>query len=184
MNVNLSPFIGNSSIDHIGLSITREDEPLGFPIMLNFNNWNTIWADKMTNLFMIGYQETVVQKHQSNQKYSKFDVTWSQTKKSLDYFDAVGNLTVEDGWILLRVEPNFKIEHWEEYVAFTYYNWLTGMGGLLSLLVSGFLWTSYWIAMSCGDGISMGILPGLSFNFFSYEELMWMKNRLGKSGVL
>merc|ERR1719317_446697 len=180
IEVGLSSFIDNSSIENIAFRIAREDSPPGIPVLLNFNEID----DGMVDIFLIGYQETVTHRYRSNEQYFKFDVTWSQTTKSPESFSASTNSTVQDSWIVLRVEPNFEVQHWEEYVAFSYGDWLTGMGGLFSLVTTGFLWTSYGIAQCCGDGISMGILPGLSFNFFSYEELMWIKNRLGKSGVL
>jgi len=180
VGIDLSPLIGNSSVDHVAFRITRDRYPSELPLMLD---WGGI-DDGMVDVFMIGYKETVTHKHESHENYSSFDVSWSRTKKTPSYFFAAGNITVQDSWLLLRIEPNSEVEHWGEFVAFTYYDWLTGMGGLFSLMATVFLWTSYGIAQCCGDGISMGILPGLSFNFFSYEEVMWMKNRLSKSGVL
>jgi len=172
--------IPNVKLGNVALRISRDENPEGFPILLNYNEED----DGNVDVFMIGYQETVTHKHRTNDQFSNFDITWSQTLKSTGYFTGVANMTVKDRSLLLRIEPNLEVDHWTEYVAFSYSDWLTGMGGMFSLMTTGFLWTSYGLALCCGDGISMGILPGLSFNFFSYEELMWIKNRLDKTGLL
>merc|ERR1719193_1603984 len=138
----------------------------------------------MVDVFMIGYQETVIHTWRTQEEYANFDLTWSQTMKSTAFLREAAGLALEDQSILLRIDPDLEVDHWREYVAFSYSDWLTGMGGLFSLITTGFLWSSYGLAVCCGDGISMGILPGLSFNFFSYEESMWIKNRLDKAGML
>ena len=85
--------------------------------------------------------------------------------------------------MLLHIKPDLQVDNWKEYVALGYGDWFTGMGGLFSIIVTGFLWVAYGTAVFFGDGLSMGILPGLSYNFFSYEEVMWIKKGLDKSGI-
>jgi len=172
--------IANATIRNVALRISRDEEPAGLPLMLNYNEMD----DGMVDIFMIGYRESVTHKYRTNEQYSNFDLTWSQTMKSTAFLATVSNMAIDDSSFIIRIEPNLEVDHWSEYIAFSYSDWLTGMGGLFSLMTTGFLWTSYGLALCCGDGISMGILPGLSFNFFSYEELLWIKNRLGKSGLL
>jgi len=172
--------IANVKVGDVTLRISRDEDPAGIPLVLNYNKEE----DSMVDVFMIGYQETVFHKYRTNDQLSNFDITWSQSTKSTAYFVGIVNITLEDNSLLLRIEPKLEVDHWTEYVAFSYTDWLSGMGGLFSLMAMGFLWTSYGLALSCGDGISMGILPGLSFNFFSYEELLWIKKKLEKKGVL
>jgi len=172
--------IANVKLGNAALRISRDENPAELPILLNYNEVD----DGKVDVFMIGYKETVTHKYRTNDNFSNFDITWSQTMKSIEYFTGVANMTLEDRSLLLRIEPNLEVDHWKQYVAFSYSDWLTGMGGMFSLMTTGFLWASYGLALFCGDGISMGILPGLSFNFFSYEELMWIKNRLDKTGLL
>jgi len=174
------PMIANVKLGDVALRISRDEDPAGIPLLLNYNEED----DGMVDVFIIGYQETVFHKYRTDDQFSNFDLTWSQSMKSTAYFAGVANITLEDCSLLLRIEPNLEVDHWTEYVAFSYADWLTGMGGLFSLMTTGFLWTSYGLALSCGNGISMGILPVLSFNFFSYEELLWIKNKLDKSGLL
>jgi len=79
---------------------------------------------------------------------------------------------------LLYLTPDIVVEHWEEYVAFGYEDWITGMGGLFSLITFVFFWISYYVAVYFGDGETMGILPIMSFSFYNFEETHWIKRRL------
>jgi len=180
VEIDLSSFIKGSFVDSIRFGVTRDQYSWEVPLMLDWDRT----VDEMVDMFMIGFKETITRKHQSFEWQSTFDVTWSRTKWTLPYFFAASNITASDSWLLLQIQPNSEVEHWGEFVAFGYNDWLAGMGGLFSLMTTGFFLTSYHIAKCCGDGISMGILPPLSFNLRSYEEVKWIKNRLGKSGVL
>jgi len=171
---------GNVTIEHINLILDRELRPSGVPVVIDQYNEN----DDEFDVFIIGYTEMITQKYRSKQSYSEIDMTWSQTKAPVQYAKAIHNVTVEPSYIMFHIKPNLEVDHWKEYVTFGYSDWLTGMGGLFSLMVAGFMWASYSIAVRCGDGVSMGILPGLSYNFFSYEEILWIKKKLGSSGLI
>lgn len=171
---------GNVTVEHLNVILDRETLPSGTPLVIDQYNE----GDDEFDVFIIGYTEMVTKKYRSKKSYSEIDMTWSQTAAPIELAKAIHNITVEPSYIMFHLKPNLEVDHWKEYVTFGYADWLTGMGGLFSLTVAGFLWTSYGIAVRFGDGISMGILPGLSYNFFSYEEILWIKRKLGSSGVI
>jgi len=170
----------NVTIEHINLIIDRELLPSRVPVVID---QYTIDDDEF-DVFAIGYTEMFTQKYRSKKSYSDIDMSWSQTTAPVQYAKAIYNITVEPSYIMFHIKPNMEVDHWKEYVTFGYSDWVTGMGGLFSLMVAGFMWASFSIAVRCGDGVSMGILPGLSYNFFSYEEILWIKKKLGSSGVI
>lgn len=179
LDMGVMSSMGEVSIENLSFKINREKDFSGLPILLNYE-----LDDNMVDVFIIEYQEAVTHKYNSNYQYSSFDVTWSHTVAQPVFFTEIANFTLNDSWIYLDINPNFEVDHWWEYVAFGYSDWLTGMGGLFSLMTTSFLWFSYCLSLCYGDGVSMGILPGLSFNFFSYEGILWMKNKLSQSAKL
>lgn len=160
---------------------TSADLPSAVPALLDYS---LIEGDESIDLFVVEYTETVHHKYQSDEQTSDFEITSSRTTATIDYFHTQHNVLVSDTDIAIWIVPSLKVEHWQEYVAFGYENWLAEMGGLLSISVPLFFWVSYYIAVCFGDGISMGILPGLSFTFFNFEGLEWMKNKSGASKLL
>jgi len=171
---------GNVTVQHINIILDREPLPSGVPIVIDEYSD----SDDEFDAFIIGYTEIVTRKYRSKKWNSQIDMTWSQTTAPVEHAKDIHNITVEPNHIMFFLQPNLVVDHWREYVTFGYWDWLTGMGGLFSLMVAAFMWASYSIAVCCGDGISMGILPALSYNFFSYEEILWVKKKLMSSGII
>jgi len=84
----------------------------------------------------------------------------------------------EAGMMDITFRGNLMIEHWEEYVSYSYYDWISGMGGMLSIASITFLWGAYYIAVVFGDKNTMGILPGISFVFSNLETIQDIKTRV------
>ena len=130
------------------------------------------------DVFLLHYTELVTHTY-DNRKVFDFEIaSWSQASVDEEILSSNYRVYPGDGDIVLNFATSTEVEHWEEYVAFGYTQWMTGMGGLLSITTAVFFWVSYLIAILFGDGIGMGILPGLSFNFSSYEHVHWMIARL------
>jgi len=79
---------------------------------------------------------------------------------------------------------NERIETWEEYVDFSYYDWVFAMGGLINLVTIVYFFVSYHIATKLGDTGTLGILPGLSKTFRNLEMLSLIKTRLELKKIL
>jgi len=176
-DVNAMALGGEVSFEHLVVTINREenvtDDNRGVTLQ-----WVAVDDDEKVDLFLFRYSEIVTKLH-NNGKVHDFEISgWSQATPEIDFLSSYYLINANSGDIVLNIASSPKIEHWEEYVAFGYTDWITGMGGLLTLITAMFFWVSYLIAILFGDRISMGILPGLSFNFASYEHVNWLVARL------
>jgi len=74
--------------------------------------------------------------------------------------------------ILLRLRSDFEVEHWEEYLDYGYVDWFVGMGGLVTFMISVFLFVAgkMWIALS--EKESTGILRLIS-GLHKLKEIVW-----------
>jgi len=84
----------------------------------------------------------------------------------------------DDGLLTIEFKWNSIIEHWEEYVDYDYYDWLSGMGGMISLASTLFFWGAYRLAVIFEEGFSMGILPEMSFIFENKETIGLVKQQV------
>jgi len=167
------------SLKHIVTYISREDFyyfPGGVIV-----KWDAVDEVDMVDCNVVNYDETVTHKHGSDVEHHDIEMGWTQTTLHIDDLYIIADVITESTDIVLFITPNLEVEHWFEYVAFGYTDWMTGMGGLSSLLCATFLWVSYYIAMYFGDGFSMGILPGLTFTFSNYEDVHWIKRKMHQS---
>jgi hypothetical protein len=165
--------------EHLLVIPSREDTggqtPQDFPSVLDFKPVKD--DDNEVEVFIIEWSESIHRKYNSDHEYSSFESAVSKNSASIDFLRHNYNILIKDTQILIMILPDMKVEHWEEYVPFGYSNWLAEMGGFFSLITTGFLWIAYYIATFFGDGILMGILPALSFSFFNFEGLQWIKSR-------
>jgi len=83
-----------------------------------------------------------------------------------------------DGQLVLSFRGNSMIGHWEEYVAYDYYDWCSSMGGLLSIASIIFFWGAYYLAVIFGEENTMGILPVMSKVFSNFENIQLLKHRV------
>lgn len=79
---------------------------------------------------------------------------------------------------------NEIVETWEEYVEFSYIDWIFAMGGMLSLLTFWYFFIAYHIARVLSNDGSLGILPGLSKVFRNLEMLSIIKKELEEREIL
>jgi len=89
---------------------------------------------------------------------------------------------LENGFVVV-LAPDLAIGHWEEYIEYGVWDWIAAMGGLLSLTAIVYYWVAHKIAKLAG-GMSMGILPGMSFVFSNMEEILYLKRQLRNDVML
>jgi len=85
----------------------------------------------------------------------------------------------ECGQVEIKFRSSMMIEHWAEYVDFDIYDWLSWMGGIISISSIFFFWVAYYLAIYFGDTYTMGILPEMSFVFDNFETVHLLKKRAG-----
>jgi len=83
----------------------------------------------------------------------------------------------KSGWIDFVFRGNLMVEHWAEYVEYGYFDWLSNMGGIISISSILFLWGAYYIAVLSGETSHMGILPQISFIFANFEKISLVTER-------
>jgi len=81
----------------------------------------------------------------------------------------------KNGIVDIQITTDLKVEHWQEYVEYGYWDWLAAIGGLLSFCSFVFLQVGYLITLTEGDDYTMGILPELSFTFSNLEMVQLFK---------
>jgi len=79
----------------------------------------------------------------------------------------------ESGIVELRIRPNLQVEHWQEYVYYTYYDMVSDLGGIMNIGTTIFFWSAYYMALVLEEQ-SMGILPAMSFIFNNYEAISYL----------
>jgi len=136
--------------------------------------------DNVANVsYNVGYKETIHYSLKNHQPSYRFQ---SDLKWSTDYLERwVGQ---EKHGISMTFRGNEIVETWEEYVEFSYIDWIFAMGGMLSLLTVLFFFVSYHIARILSDDDSLGILPGLSKVFRNLEMLSFIKKELEEKEIV
>merc|ERR1719320_259636 len=128
--------------EHLLLYLTRKgndtDLAKEVPLVLDFT---MVEDDEEVEMFLIEYSESIHHKWKSNVEHSYFERMSKKRSISLDFMEA-NNFFASDTDIVLLIVPDMKVEHWQEYVTFGYDNWLSEMGGLFSLMTTGYLWIS------------------------------------------
>jgi len=112
--------------------------------------------------FTVGYTEKVTQTiGGTNLHQLEAYLAWSET-----ILHPTDNLT--KGIVHISIETDMKVEYWQEYVEYSYTDWLAAMGGLLSIASFVFFRFGFVIASFAKDH-TMGILPKLSMSYRSLE---------------
>jgi len=83
----------------------------------------------------------------------------------------------EYGSFSVEFLPDLKIEHWQEYVEYGYWDWIGAMGGIFSLLYVVYFVVGKYIAVYSGSE-DLGILPAMSNVFRNQEDIGIMKRKL------
>jgi len=122
----------------------------------------------------IDYDEIVVRKwRKGDVNYFDSTLGWYHEEENNNY-----SANWEGGEINITFRGNLLIEYWEEYVAYSYYDWISGLGGMLSLASIIFFWGAYYLVVIFGEENRMGILPGISFIFSNLEKIHVIKDKV------
>jgi len=122
----------------------------------------------------IDYDERVVRTWQNGYiNYFTSSLGWYYENENDSYL-----ADMEAGVLELTFRGNLMIDYWQEYVAYGYYDWLSGMGGMLSISSIIFFWVAYYLSLVFGEKNTMGILPGISFVFNNLETIQVVKDRV------
>jgi len=142
---------------------------------LNFNEVVSLDSDRAFSenaymSFTIDYSEKVTRSI-GRTDMSKIETTMSWVE--ITPTTPNSNLS---GIVDLRARTDLIVEYWQEYVEYSYYDWLAAMGGLFSLCSIVFFQVGYIIAVIAGDGHTMGILPELSFKYSNLEMVYFLRD--------
>jgi len=128
--------------------------------------------DEAHQIFFIEYNEKVTKKYRSNEEVSTIESRLAQkicTTAEDSYSRTM--IKVRKGDLLFHFKPNLAVDHWMEYVDFGYWDWLTSIGGIFSLMSTLFFWLAYYLAILFASDGSVGILPEMSFVFANFEMI-------------
>jgi len=169
----------NNTIHIVGfwLYIARDLSGLSLTNLLYLAGRDAI-DKEATVSYNVGYRESIHYSLESPQPTNRFeiDLLWST-----DYAERwVGD---REG-LSITLRGSEIVETWEEYVEFSYIDWIFAMGGMLSLVTFWFFFVAYHIARLLSDDHSLGILPGLSKVFRNLEMLAMMKKELEEREIL
>jgi len=85
----------------------------------------------------------------------------------------------------INIVLDMPVNELEEYVEYSYLNWVCSMGGLLSLLsVQYYCICAIMVKVLGQSEWDMGILPVVSPIFLNRESLYWLKAQLKNNGVI
>lgn len=142
----------------------------------------SILQENRTNVFEVVYEETVVKLYQMNIPFISgpevlqytYDVEIEEEKFDPDLY-----------YTVISISPDMPVEEWEEYLEYSYLNWVASMGGFLSVLSLQYFWVAALLIKWYGENKwDMGILPMMSHVFINREILYWMKAQLTRKNVL
>jgi len=172
VNVNMPAMTLNGLIGLNGfwVSVSRETTTMNWEEIVNLPATKAIQGSKISSI--VDYEEKVVRMW--NNKY----VNYFTVSLGLHYEWDIDEF-LEDweiGLFSLTLKGNLLVEYWDEYVSYTYYDWLSSMGGMLSFASILFFWGAYYLATLFGEKSKMGILPGMSFVFKNLETIHMLKD--------
>jgi len=176
LRVNMLALSSNNTylVKYLKTKVSRTfDQDLATYGFLNYNDdWSNFDENEALELFFIEYSEKVTQKYRSTKAVYTME---SQLRQSIwtTAEDALGRtgFQVQKGDLILIYKPDLSVDHWTEYVAFGYWDWLTGIGGMFSIMSTVFFLFAYYLSKIFATDGSVGILPEMSFVFANFEEI-------------
>jgi hypothetical protein len=145
-----------------------------------FINYDDDWSNfdnyEVNQVFFIEYKEKVTKMYDSEEEVSMIESELTQEiwARASDIYARTG-FDVQKGDVVINFKPDLSVEHWIEYVSYGYLDWVTGMGGLFSLMTTIFFWFAYYLTKVPGNEGSVGILPEMSFVFANFEMIQGIR---------
>jgi len=193
------------------LSTPQEEGMLGFSIP--FSGFNPVHNQATINFqgFYVGLSRDKNKANFAELMHVPVDKTFSTNEVlvyDIDYDEKVihildsdeptyyistefGGQEVEDildnetyGELQMRFSTSRLVEVWSEYIEYGYTDWITAMGGMLSISSVVFFWGAYFLALILGDRKGMGILPKFYMVFSNYEDILSIKEQQEKGHLV
>jgi len=171
------------SISNFFVKVDRQLNPGLYYQSGIFLNYQQYQHEDVWYLYNIGYKETVKHKLNGDVIHTIEDeLIWDYNYLEYEgeYYDYYYDLTLnynDTRGFMVRLAPDLKIEHWEEFVEYGVWDWIAAMGGVLSITSMVYFWVGYRIAKYSGS-TSLGILPAMSFVFTNLEDIRYIKRQL------
>jgi len=147
-----------------------------FEFILYDDDWSKYHNNQSNQVFFLAYREKVTETYGNKKEVGTIETELTQ-KIWTNYEDTYGRtgMEVKKGDVVIIFKPDLAVEHWKEYVAFGYLDWVTGMGGLFSLMTTIFFWFAFYLTKFPGSDGSVGILPEMSFVFANFESIQGIR---------
>jgi len=167
------------------LRMNNDDNPdflTEFTQGVEFEIENLLSGDGRNNVFKVAYEESVSKLYQTN-------IPFFSGPEVFRYTYDVGIEREEEqedsDSVLISISPDMPVEELEEYVEYSYLNWVASLGGFLSVLSLQYFWIAALLINWFGESEwDMGILPLMSHVFINREIVFWMKAQLTGTQVL
>jgi len=171
--MNLNPLLW---VDVIYFTITRETWGL-----LPIRGLKLTWYDGMVQLHVVSYEESVTSRLGTNHRNSIEIYSRSTTGMPPVEAQQWLNISADYGDVIVQVLPDLLVDHWEEYVEYGYWDWLTAMGGLFSIICVVYFSVSYHVGLKLGhDTFELGILSEMSLIHRNIEHIHVIKKFLNQ----
>jgi len=165
---------GTYSVRYFKTKVGRTIEhDLGQYEFINYDeDWSKFEDDESHQLFFIEYNEKVTKMYRGTVEVGTIESQLTQTIWTTAEDSYIRTkIEVEKGDLVFLFKPDLSVDYWTEYVAYGYWDWLTGMGGIFSLMSTIFFWVAYYLAKLSDEDGHVGILPDMSFTFANFEMI-------------
>jgi len=168
------------SFDWMFLTISREIKSLH-----PFRGVLLKESEDFVTIYVVSYEESVTRRIDTENTGSlETDFRHSGTMSPSSVKQHM-NVSTNNSDILVVVLPDLLVDHWEEFVEYGYWEWVTAMGGLFSITCAVFFWISYYLGLMFEHDIAeVGILGEMSLIYWNIENIHMMKKLLKQSGII
>jgi len=170
VNINMQALTLNQtvSVGGLWLSIGREVANTNWGEMVYVNTEDLVIANSSVSMYaIVDYTEKITRKISSEHAHS--------FSSSLEWIETDKRSKAGSGCLKLVLRPDLMIDYWAEYIDYDYYDWFSGMGGIIQIASMIFFWGAYYLAIFFGERNKMGILPEMSFIFHNFETIHLLK---------
>jgi len=119
-------------------------------------DWHLVTLDIKTTSYQKMRSEEIVVHKMDGSKEIFFKSTIEGENSLQTPYDPIFSVP---GLVLLELEADLLVEHWEEYIHYGYVEWFMAMSGLTSFAIAAFFVIASITAKSFNNYASLGILP-------------------------
>jgi len=165
--------------DSVFLTITRE-----LKVFKPFRGVMLNRPENKVEVYVVSYQESVTSRLGTNNTNNMETHSRFSANMPIGKVQQLMNISADVGDIVVMVLPDLRVDHWEEYVEYGYWDWVTALGGLFSITCAVFFWVSYYGGIMLGhDTVELGILGEMSWIYWNIENIYDIKRLLKHSHI-